>query len=221
MKISQDFTFRTSIRSTAVALAVLAATTPALAGSGQPGHGHDAAPAQGHMMGGQGMPGQMMGAQGMPGHHGAAPAIGGPGKAADVTRTIDITMQDNFYEPEAITVKAGETVRFKITNKGTLLHEFGLGTAAMHAAHQKEMLVMMEHGMIEADRVNHERMKMSHGPGQMPMSHSHGADQGSVLVEPGKSAEIIWKFPKEATLEFACNVPGHYESGMMGPIKIK
>ena len=221
MKISQDFTFRTSIRSTAVALAVLAAAFPALAGAGQPGHGHDAAPAQGHMMGGQGMPGQMMGTQGMPGHHGAAPAIGGPGKAADVTRTIDITMQDNFYEPAEIAVKAGETVRFKIVNKGTLLHEFGLGTAAMHAAHQKEMMVMMEHGMIEADRINHERMKMDHGPGQMPMGHGHGADQGSVLVEPGKSAEIIWKFPKEATLEFACNVPGHYESGMMGPIKIK
>lgn len=198
-------------------------TTPAWSGAGSPGHGHghDAAPAQGHMMGGQGMPGPMMGGRGMPGHHGAAPAIGGPGKAADVTRTIDITMQDNFYEPEAITVKAGETVRFKIANKGTLLHEFGLGTAAMHAAHQKEMLVMMEHGMIEADRINHERMKMDHGPGQMPMSHSHGADQGSVLVEPGKSAEIVWKFPKEATLEFACNVPGHYESGMMGPIRIK
>ena len=200
--------------SSRAACALLAAvlgmgTTPAWSGAGQPGH--DAGPAQGHMMGGQGMPG----------HHGAAPAIGSPGEAADVTRTIDITMQDNFYEPAEIAVKAGETVRFKIANKGTLLHEFGLGTAAMHAAHQKEMMVMMEHGMIEADRVNHERMKMSHGPGQMAMSHSHGADQGSVLVEPGKSAEIIWKFPKEATLEFACNVPGHYESGMMGPIKIK
>ena len=102
-------------------------TTPAWSGAGSPGHGHGAAPAQDHMMGGQGMPGQMMGGQGMPGHHGAAPAIGGPGKAADVTRAIDITMHDNFYEPAEIAVKAGETVRFKIANKGTLLHEFGLG----------------------------------------------------------------------------------------------
>lgn len=212
MTTHKEPSFRISLTA-AAALALLAWSGPATAAAGKPGHGHghDAAPAQGHMMGNQGMPG----------HHGAAPAVGGPGKAADVTRTIDIIMQDNFYDPEEITVKAGETVRFKIVNKGTLLHEFGLGTAAMHAAHQKEMLVMMEHGMIEADRVNHERMKMGHGPGQMPMSHSHGADQGSVLVEPDKSAEIIWTFPKEATLEFACNVPGHYESGMMGPIKIK
>jgi uncharacterized cupredoxin-like copper-binding protein len=215
MKPYRYSTFHASLRAAAI-LGFLAAASPALAGAGQPGHGHGDAPKQGNMTGGH-----MMGGQGMPGHHGAASAIGGPGTAADVTRTIDITMQDNFYEPAEIAVKAGETVRFKIVNKGTLLHEFGLGTAAMHAAHQKEMLVMMEHGMIEADRVNHERMKMDHGPGQMAMSHSHGAEQGSVLVEPGKSAEIIWKFPQAATLEFACNVPGHYESGMMGPIKIK
>ena len=75
--------------------------------------------------------------------------------------------------------------------------------------------------MIEADRINPERMKMDHGPGMAPMSHQHGAESGSVLVEPGKSAEMIWTFPKDATLEFACNVPGHYESGMMGPIRIK
>jgi len=162
-----------------------------------------------------------MGGQGMGSHHGKAAAIGQPGKASAVTRTIDIVMQDNFYEPAEITVKAGETVRFKIANKGTLLHEFGLGTAAMHAAHQKEMMVMMEHGMIKADRVNHERMKMDHGPGHGHMNHKHGPEHGSVLVEPGKSAEIIWTFPKSMTLEFACNIPGHYEAGMVGPLKVR
>lgn len=212
MKISQDFTFHTSIRSAAVALAVLAAASPALAGSGQPGHGHGDMPKQGHMM-----EGMKMGGHGAPGHHGAMAAIGEPGKAADVTRTIDITMQDNFYEPEEITVQAGETVRFRIINKGTLLHEFGLGTTTMHAAHQKQMMVMMEHGMIEADRINPEKMKMDHGDGHM-MKHD---DPNSILLEPGKSGEIIWKFTKPMALEFACNIPGHYESGMMGPVRIK
>jgi uncharacterized cupredoxin-like copper-binding protein len=50
------------------------------------------------------------------------------------------------------------------------------------------------------------------------MAHN-GAN--SVLVEPGKKAEVIWYFTKVAKLEFACNVPGHYESGMMGPIQFK
>ncbi|MDH3699682.1 MAG: cupredoxin domain-containing protein [Alphaproteobacteria bacterium] len=157
------------------------------------------------------------GKHGAGGHHGAAAAIGKPGTASKVTRTIVVTMRDNFYEPESISVKPGETIRFKITNKGEFLHEFGLGTAAMHAAHQKEMLVMMEHGMIEADRINHERMKMDHGDG-MKMSHD---DPNSVLLEPGKSGEIIWTFNKRAKLEFACNIPGHYESGMMGEIKFR
>jgi uncharacterized cupredoxin-like copper-binding protein len=178
-------------------LAYAAADT--YAGAGKPGHGHGA---QGHHDGG---------------HH-KATVFGQPGKASDVKRTITVTMFDNYYEPEEISVTAGETVHFKIVNKGEFLHEFGLGTAAMHAAHQKEMAVMMEHGMIEAHRINHERMKMDHGPDQKHMGHKHGAESGSVLVEPGKSAEIIWKFAKPTELEFACNIPGHYESGMMGPI---
>jgi len=41
------------------------------------------------------------------------------------------------------------------------------------------------------------------------------------LLEPGKSGEVIWKFTKPTKLEFACNVPGHYQSGMVGKIKFK
>lgn len=209
MTIYQNTMFRTPIR-IAAAFFVLAAASPALAGSGQPGHGD--MPMQGHMM-----EGMKMGGHGSPGHHGGMAAIGEPGKAADVTRTIDITMQDNFYEPESISVTAGETIRFKIINKGDYLHEFGLGTAAMHATHQKQMMTMMEHGMIEADRINPDKMKMDHGDGHM-MKHD---DPNSILLEPGKSGEIIWKFTKPIKLEFACNIPGHYESGMMGKIRFK
>ena len=72
--------------------------------------------------------------------------------------------------------------------------------------------LMMEHGVLEPDRINHDKMKMG------GMMHK---DPNSVLLEPGKSAEIIWTFPKAKTkLEFACNVPGHYEAGMVGPVHI-
>ena len=189
---------------TAVAVAVvLAATSPVNAGPG----GHGAASGGGHMMGGEG--------QGRAGHHGMA--FGEPGKASDVTRTIEVTMFDNYYKPAQITVKPGETIRFKVTNKGDFVHEFGLGTTSMHKAHQKEMMKMWEHGMIEADRINRDRMKMDHGDGR-GMDHS---DPNSILLEPGKSGEVIWKFTTPMALEFACNIPGHYESGMMGPIKFK
>ena len=40
-----------------------------------------------------------------------------------------------------------------------------------------------------------------------------------MLVEPGKTKELTWTFPNSRDLEFACNIPGHYESGMVGKIK--
>jgi uncharacterized cupredoxin-like copper-binding protein len=72
--------------------------------------------------------------------------------------------------------------------------------------------------MITPTSVDHKMMGMQHGGGKMMMAHN---DANSVLVEPGKQAEVIWHFTKVAKLEFACNVPGHYESGMMGPIQFK
>ena len=48
------------------------------------------------------------------------------------------------------------------------------------------------------------------------MGHSHA---NSVLLEPNEDGEIIWKFNTEAKLEAACNIPGHYETGMIAKIK--
>jgi len=146
--------------------------------------------------------------------HGAKSSIGEPGKKSEVTRTIQITMGDSYFEPENISVKRGETIRFVIKNDGDFVHEFNIGTAAMHADHQKEMMMMMEHGALEADKINHKMMKMDMGNGKS-MQHD---DPNSVLLEPSKSAEVIWKFSEKTKLEFACNVPGHYESGMMGEV---
>ena len=45
---------------------------------------------------------------------------GEPGKASDVSRTIEVTMFDNYYEHEDFSIKAGETVRFIVKNKGLI-----------------------------------------------------------------------------------------------------
>jgi uncharacterized cupredoxin-like copper-binding protein len=86
----------------------------------------------------------------------------------------------------------------------------------MHKAHAPEMMMMMEHGVIEADRINLEAAKQM----QATMGHGMHEEGNSVLLEPGKTGEIIWKFPEHAAIEFACNVPGHYDSGMVGKIKL-
>lgn len=146
------------------------------------------------------------------GGHGGAAVIGKPGDPAQATRTIDIVMTDNAFAPDRISVRKGETVRFAIRNAGDIVHEFNIGTTAMHAAHQKEMTSMFERGVLEVDKIRRDRMKsgMGHG-GAMPHD-----DPNSVLLEPGESTVLIWMFDTDAELEFACNVPGHYEAGMVG-----
>lgn len=148
--------------------------------------------------------------------HGHGSNIGSPGKATDATRTIEVIMHDNYYEPENITLKEGETVRFVVKNAGAFVHEFNIATAAMHKAHAPEMMMMMEHGVLEPDKINWEAAKAM----QASMGHGMHEEPNSLLLEPGKSGEIVWTFPDHATLEFACNVPGHYESGMVGQVKL-
>lgn len=144
-------------------------------------------------------------------------SIGEVGNVAEVDREIKIAMFDNYYEPERISVKPGETIRFVIENKGQLVHEFNIGTAIMHAAHQQEMMMMVQHGVIQGGKLNHEMMEMDMGNGHS-MKHD---DPNSVLLEPGQGQEIIWKFNEKADIEFACNVPGHYQAGMAGEVVFK
>jgi uncharacterized cupredoxin-like copper-binding protein len=143
---------------------------------------------------------------------GPVPAeAGSPGRAADARRTVEVVMRDNSFEPQAIQVRPGETVRFRVVNRGQLLHEFNIGTPAMHEAHRREMLAMMQAGHMTATSV-----MAGHGAGHGGMAHD---DPNSVLLEPGKNGEVIWRFPQGGTLEISCNVPGHSESGMVGQVR--
>ncbi len=148
--------------------------------------------------------------------HGGGDDIGKPGSRAKATRTVEITMRDNFYEPESITVKEGETVRFVVRNAGELVHEFAIGTAASHAEHAPMMQMMVDHGVLEPDRINLDVAKSM----QETMGHGMHDEPNSVLLEPGKSGELVWTFPQHAKLEFACTVPGHYDGGMVGEIEL-
>ena len=149
------------------------------------------------------------------GGHGAS--SGELGKASEASRTITVEMYDNYYEPEEITVEPGETVRFVVKNEGSLVHEFNIGTPSMHEGHQKEMMMMVEHGVIQGGKLNQDMMSMDMGNGKT-MKHD---DPNSVLLEPGQSKEVVWKFTEKGDIEFACNVRGHYESGMYGDVNFE
>ncbi|MFC6673432.1 cupredoxin domain-containing protein [Marinobacterium aestuariivivens] len=129
-----------------------------------------------------------------------------------------MTLHDNYYDLDTISVEGGETVRFVLKNEGALLHEFNIGTSKMHEGHQAEMVKMMEHGMMTPTGMNHDMAGIDHGsmPGMEGMSHN---DPNSVLVGPGETGELIWTFSGDAELQYACNMPGHYQAGMVGEFK--
>lgn len=135
-----------------------------------------------------------------PGHGdggGGGFAGGRPGDPEAVDRTIRIEATDVEYSEERIRVRAGETVRFIVSNTGDVMHDFTIGTPAMHRAHQKEMKAMMRTGKME------------------------GHDDGNaIMLEAGETKELVWRFAKAQNLEFACNVPGHYEAGMKGDFRV-
>jgi uncharacterized cupredoxin-like copper-binding protein len=39
-------------------------------------------------------------------------------------------------------------------------------------------------------------------------------------VAAGKKGDLIWKFNRAGDFDFACLIPGHYEAGMVGRIKV-
>lgn len=154
-------------------------------------------------------------AGGPSGHsHGPAASTLGAPAAKGAGRTVAIDMTDNAFSQKTLTVKSGETVRFVLANKGSLLHEFNLNTRADHIAHRPMMAEMMDHGMITPEKVISLTMKMPDGT---TMSH---IEPHSVLLEPGRKAELSWTFGAPGELEIACNIPGHAESGMVIPVHV-
>tara|TARA_B100000965_G_scaffold162292_1_gene135206 strand:- start:97 stop:594 length:498 start_codon:yes stop_codon:yes gene_type:complete len=140
--------------------------------------------------------------------------IGEKGKPNEVSKVFVVKMYDNYYEPNKFTIKKNQTIKFIVYNYGELVHEFNIATKEMHIKHQPEMQKMVENEILLVDKIDKKKMKEL-SKKDHSMSHSHS---NSVLLEPSQSAEIIWKFNTNAVLEAACNIPGHYESGMIAKI---
>jgi uncharacterized cupredoxin-like copper-binding protein len=113
-------------------------------------------------------------------------------KKAKRTVRVDMTDQMRFY-PGEITVKRGEIVRFVPVNKGQVLHEMVLGTMDDLKAHAE---MMRKHPGME-----HDEPHMAH-------------------VAPGKSGEMGWQFTKAGEFYYGCLIPGHFEAGMIGKVKV-
>jgi len=142
--------------------------------------------------------------------------IGSKGNLIDVSRTIKVKMYDNYYEPSSFSVDAGETIKFEVENVGMLVHEFNIANKILHIKHQSEMSKMAENGILLPFSIDKEKMKKM-AKMDKSMGHSHS---NSVLLEPKQKGEIIWKFINAINIEIACNVPGHYQAGMIAKVDI-
>ena len=117
------------------------------------------------------------------------------GEAKDARRTITIRMSDDMrFAPNHIDVKLGETLRLRAENKGQVMHEIVIGTRAELEAHAE---MMKKHPNME-----HDEPYMAH-------------------VSPGQRGDIVWAFNREGDFEFACLLPGHFEAGMRGTIRVR
>ncbi|MGA0033450.1 MAG: cupredoxin domain-containing protein [Burkholderiales bacterium] len=121
-------------------------------------------------------------------------AFGKAGDPKKVSRTITFNMSDNMrFDPSLITVKQGETIRFVAKNNGRIMHELVIGTMKELKAHAEQMK--------KFPGMEHDDPYMAH-------------------VAPGKTEEIIWQFTKAGDFDFACLIAGHFETGMVGKIKV-
>ena len=145
---------------------------------------------------------------------GSMKMIGEEGNMSEVSKVIEVKMYDNYYEPSEFKINKNQTIKFIVYNYGELVHEFNIATKEMHLKHQPEMMKMVVNEIIVGGKIDKNKMKeMSKKDHSMNHSHSN-----SVLLEPNQSAELIWKFNTDSSLEAACNIPGHYESGMVAKI---
>jgi uncharacterized cupredoxin-like copper-binding protein len=119
------------------------------------------------------------------------PALG----TVDAPRTIEIAMTDQLrFDPDQITVKAGETIRFVVENPTPLEHDFTIGDEHAQAEHAAEM--MDDHGMMHDD-------------------------PNAILVPPGETGELVYTFGEPGELLIGCHVGGHYDAGMVANIVVE
>lgn len=116
------------------------------------------------------------------------------GDVKRVSRSITVRMTDTMrFHPDRIRVRLGETIRFLIRNDGSMLHEMVIGTQAMLDEHAELMRRFPD--------MAHDEPWMAH-------------------VAPGGTGEIIWHFNRAGEFGYACLIPGHYEAGMVGSLRV-
>jgi uncharacterized cupredoxin-like copper-binding protein len=114
---------------------------------------------------------------------------------APAARTVAVTIHYSHFSPAHLSVAAGETVRFTITNADPIDHEFILG-----------------------DQSAQDREEAGTDP-----IHD-GSIPGMVSAPAGTTVSTVVTFPRhpaQPSLVYACHLPGHYAYGMRGSLQVR
>ncbi|WP_108862290.1 plastocyanin/azurin family copper-binding protein [Ruegeria sp. Alg231-54] len=124
--------------------------------------------------------------------------VGIPGDRRDVDQIVKVSMKETdeggmIFTPSLLNIKKGETIKFEVMNYGEVDHEFILDTPELNSIHKEIMAARTE---------------------------THRTPN-SVTLSPGEQGEVIWNFTNSGDFEYACLIPGHYDSGMFGSITVQ
>lgn len=136
------------------------------------------------------------GSGGTPADDGAAtPAAGEPAEASEADRTIEVLARDDLsFQPRSFEVSVGEVVTFEVTNRGALDHDFVIGDQEAQREHAAEMEGASRHAAHDAPN--------------------------AIVIPPGETREITWRFTRAGVLLAGCHEPGHYSGGMVATITV-
>ena len=116
--------------------------------------------------------------------------VGMPAKGAKPDKVVHVLLSDDMKITfkNKVDIEPNDVVQFVVMNTGKIDHEFSIGSASEQLEHREMMKNMGNH------------------------AHDSGS---TVTVEPGKAKQLLWHFHGDNNVEFACNIPGHAEAGMV------
>ena len=104
--------------------------------------------------------------------------------------TVTLTIRHSRFVPSSLEVRPGSTVRIVVRNLDPIAHELIVGDQAVQDVH--------------------ERGTETH----------HGERPGEVSVAAGAATETTYTFPASGPILLGCHLPGHWDYGMRGTVRV-
>ena len=104
--------------------------------------------------------------------------------------TVELTIRHSAFVPSSLEVRPGATVRFVVRNLDPIAHELIIGGQAVQDLHE-----------------------------QGTETH-HGDRPGEVSVAAGATVETTYTFPTSGTVLLGRHLPGHWDYGMRGEVRV-